>query len=206
MPRNTNLVSGVEGEDDEEVKSWLVGDNINRRSGAVVAIRPHSASRKHGRPLSLTNTHHHSVVGIISNPKLVKSQHDLSSSHQHYVSVPNLVEDVTGPVTKGDYDEVTTTGIHQRRRYLGILLSLLASLALSLSSIIVKSVSDSYDAFSISVWTFQGILIPSAVLVVFHHFKGSSSVLINVTPKTSAALIVRKIAFLIFAVRHTQKS
>jgi hypothetical protein len=51
------------------------------------------------------------------------------------------------------------------RKYLGFFLTLLSGLLYSLAALLVKLLKDKYHPFMISIWRFQGVLIPSILLV-----------------------------------------
>jgi hypothetical protein len=128
------------------------------------------------RPLSLASQ-------IISNPKLVKSLQDLGECRnlQRHFSVARI--DIKGKDAFAI--EEAPLEVSGFKRYLGILLALFASLVLSLSSIIVKSISDEYHPYSISVWTFQGMFLPSIVILLYHKFANKQQVFHGVVPLCS---------------------
>ncbi|ODM97549.1 Solute carrier family 35 member G1 [Orchesella cincta] len=153
-------------------------------SSQFIPRRPQSTangSRKTPRPHSIGAT-------IISNPKLVKSWEYYDNdpkSIQKYFSTINLppsnefLDNAVGATDvdsdnggEGDTLNREIKACVERRserpcqKYLGILLTLVASGALALSSICVKAIPN-YHPYSVSVWTFQGILLPSLIVLLF---------------------------------------
>jgi hypothetical protein len=63
-----------------------------------------------------------------------------------------------------DSDQVLVVQSERRRlipkRYLGVLLALLASILFPLAGMVVKALKD-YHPFNVAFWRFQGILIPA---------------------------------------------
>jgi hypothetical protein len=130
---------------------------------------------------------------IISNPKLVKSLQNLDTGPRlgliRPASCTNIrVESWSGKRFQEEFEleqkcQQSAGGTGKRsgvlsfcHQYLGILLALFASLVFSLSSIIVKSIMSFYHPYTLSLWTFQGIFLPSLAVLVFQAGFGKESI------------------------------
>jgi hypothetical protein len=69
-------------------------------------------------------------------------------------------------------------------RYLGIILALVASIVFPLAALVVKSLSN-YHTYSISLWRFQGIFLPSILLVTYHRFCRQEKIFDTILPITA---------------------
>ncbi|CAL8091693.1 unnamed protein product [Orchesella dallaii] len=127
-----------------------VEENVTS-STHFIPRRPQSTAnggRKAPRPHSIGAT-------IISNPKLDGEVADADSDNGECEKFNKEIKAV-----------VEKKNVNPCKKYIGILLTLVASGALALSSICVK-VIPGYHPYSVSVWTFQGILLPSLIVLLF---------------------------------------
>jgi len=159
-----------------DIKTLFGMETVEKAEFEIEEERPFVQKRQRNpnrslRPVSIASQ-------IISNPKLLKSVQDLEKGDERlsrYIS--QLKVSHSG---EGDYEDR-----REWHKYLGISLALFASLVFSLGSIIVKSISEEYHPFSISVWTFQGILIPSLIVLMAQRICGSDDVFKGVWPLKS---------------------
>lgn len=137
---------------------------------------------------------------IISNPKLMKSLQNLDIGPRFTLIRPascvNICEQnsgygpKTGKYLQEDVELQKSLGRHDGvgsfcHKYLGLILALFASLVFSLASIIVKSISEIYHPYTLSLWTFQGIFLPSLAILLFQGGFGKESVCQNILPLRS---------------------
>jgi hypothetical protein len=72
-------------------------------------------------------------------------------------------------------------------RFVGILCCLLSSIIFSLATIVVKSIQ-SYHAFNISFYRFQGVLVPSLIVLAFSALFGNKGTFDSLSPKKNKEL------------------
>lgn len=134
-----------------------------REDAKFVKRQPKSGGRAQ-RPRSIN-------VGsqIISNPKLVKSLQNLDIGPRQILIRPSSCINI-----KLEEDDKRIQIVQKRaieiwlHKYLGIILALFSSLAFSFSSIVGRKISDKYHPYTVSLWTFQGILFPSMAILIFN--------------------------------------
>lgn len=134
-----------------------------------------------------------SASQIISNPKLVKSLQNLDIAPRlgliRPASCVNIRVEDSGRRFQEEFElqksQQSGGGSLVRgvcQKYLGIILALFASLVFSLSSIIVKAISENYHPYTLSLWTFQGLFLPSFVVLLFQCGFGKNPVCHRILP------------------------
>lgn len=150
------------GSDDEECCS----ENI------VFVKRPLKSGGRLPRPRSSSIPSQ-----IISNPKLVKSLQNLEIGPRHGLIRPVSCVNIRGEQGKcSQFQEEFGSQLRESKtglchKYWGILLGLFASFVFSLSSILVKSISQEYHPYTLSFWTLQGIFLPSLAILLFQKLR-----------------------------------
>jgi len=101
-----------------------------------------------------------------------------SKSQSSLISIESISSHKTSPLAN---ETDVTNGL---RKYLGFILTLLSGLLYSLAALLVKLLKDKYSPVMISVWRFQGVLVPSVVLLFTRVFCRKRNDLLSIWPLT----------------------
>lgn len=127
-------------------------------------------------------------IPLVNNTKIIINENEGEEDDLEDTNDNNATKKLNSNETEADLKEKPNAP-HRKgwRKYIGLILTIVHVITFTLSALLVKFL-DGYHPLALSFWRFQGVFLPSAVVLAYHSIdclhknESSTPVLKNILP------------------------